>query len=180
MACYVIYCYVNYQFSKIRPRVEEGRRRIARPIFAGGPPASWLRSPQVDRDALGRRAEVQRRLALSPAIPAGKARLDRRPLGGESRATAATLLQIDERRQEGAVRATRHLGVICGRHQSRNEAGKCLTGSMKSDGGWQICSWSRRATPSLRNSRSTWKTATRNRSQAAELKRKLINKHSPN
>src|SRR5215467_915551 len=44
----------------------------------------WLRTPEVDRDALGRRAEVQRRLALSPAIPAGKARLDRRPAGGKA------------------------------------------------------------------------------------------------
>src|SRR5262245_53479053 len=43
--------------------------------------------------------------------------------GGESRATAATFLQIDERRQEGAGRATRHLGVIYGRHPSRNETG---------------------------------------------------------
>src|SRR5215475_5953780 len=137
MACYVICCYVNYQFSKIRPRVEEGRRRIARPVFVGGPPAPWLRSPQVDRGALGRRAEVQRRLALSPALPAGKARLDRRPLGGESRATAAAFLQIDERRQEGTGRATRHLGVICRRHQSRNEAGKCLTGSLGSNDGWR-------------------------------------------
>src|SRR5215467_14288502 len=137
MACYVICCYAKYECSKIRARVEEGRRRIARPIFVGGPPAPWLRSPQVDRDALGRRAEVQRRLALSLAIPAGKARLDRRPLGGESRATAATFLQIDERRQEGAGRATQHLGVICGRNQSRNETGKCLTGSMKSEGGWR-------------------------------------------
>src|SRR5499433_953141 len=137
MACYVIYCYVNYQFSKIRPRIEEGRRRIARPVFVGGPPAPWLRSPQVDRDVLGWRAEVQRRLALSPALPAGKARLDRRPLGGESRATAATLLQIDERRQEGAGRATQHLGVICRGHQSHNETGKCLTGSLRSDGGWR-------------------------------------------
>src|SRR5215475_2895339 len=178
MACYVIYCYANYQFSKIRPRVEEGRRRIARPIIVGGPPTPWLRSPQVDRGALERRAEVQRRLALSPAIPAGKARLDRRPLGGESRATAATFLQIDERRQEGAHSLARHLGVICGRHQSRNEAGKCLTGNMKSDSGWQICSWSRRATPSLRNSRNTWRTATRSCSQAAKWKWKHINKHS--
>src|SRR5215468_5025157 len=136
MVCYVIYCYVNYQFSKIRPRVEEGRRRIARPVFVGGPPAPWLRGPQVDRGALGRRAEVQRRLALSPALSAGKARLDRRPLGGESRATAAAFLQIDEGRKEGAGRATRHLGVICGRHQSCNEAGKCLTGNRRSDGGW--------------------------------------------
>src|SRR5215510_10243794 len=137
MACYVIYCYVNYQFSKIRPRVEEGRRRIARPVFVGGPPATWLRSPQVDRGALGRRAEVQRRLAISTALPTGEAPLDRRPLGGEGRATAATLLQIDERRQESSGRAARHLGVICRRHQSRNEAGKCLTGSMRSDGGWR-------------------------------------------
>src|SRR5215510_12383399 len=137
MACYVIYCYVNYQFSKIRPRVEEGQRRIARPVFVGGPPAPWLRGPQVNRGAFGRSAEVQRRLALSPALSAGKAGLDRRPLGGESRATAATFLQIDERRQEGAGRATQHLGVICGRHQSRNETGKCLTGSLRSDGGWR-------------------------------------------
>src|SRR4029434_8090583 len=108
MACYVIYCYDNYEFSKIRPRVEEGRRRIARPVFVGGPPAPWLRGPQVDRGALGRRAEVQRRLALSPALPAGKARLDRRPLGGESRATAAAFLQIDERRPESAGRRNAH------------------------------------------------------------------------
>src|SRR5215475_9932869 len=168
MACYVICCYVNYQFSKIRPRVEEGRRRIARPISVGGPPAPWLRSPQVDRGALGRRAEVQRRLALSPAIPTGKSRLDRRPLGGESRAAAATLLQIDERRQEGAGRATKHLGVVCGRHQSRNETGKCLTGSMRSDGGWQIYSWSRRARPqSSRKSRGISMIATRSRLRAA-------------
>jgi PadR family transcriptional regulator len=44
---------------------------------------------------------------------------------------------IEGRWQEGAGRATQHLGVICGRHQSRNEAGKCLTGSMRSDSGWQ-------------------------------------------
>jgi hypothetical protein len=56
---------------------------------------------------------------------------------GKGRGTEATFLQIDERRQEGADGAARHLGVICGRHQSRNEAGKCLTGSMKSDGGWR-------------------------------------------
>jgi DNA-binding PadR family transcriptional regulator len=54
---------------------------------------------------------------------------------GESRATAAALLQIDERRQEGVGRATQHLGVIRGRHQSRNETGKCLTGNLRSDGG---------------------------------------------
>src|SRR5262249_62256202 len=101
--------YVKYQFTEIRPRVEEGRRRIARPISVGGPPAPWLRTPQVDRDALGRRAEVQRRLALSPALPAGKARLDRRPLGGESRATAATVFQNDEKRQKSAGRATQQL-----------------------------------------------------------------------
>jgi Transcriptional regulator PadR-like family len=58
-------------------------------------------------------------------------------LGGESRATAATFLQIDEGRQESAGRATQHLGVICGRHQSRNETGKCLTGSVISDCGWR-------------------------------------------
>src|SRR5215813_13610758 len=137
IACYVICCYVNYQFSKIRPRVEEGRRRIARPVFVGGPPAPWLRGPQVNRGALGRRAEVQRRLALSPALSAGKARLDRRPVGGESRGAAATFLQIDERRQEGAGRAAQHLGVICGRHQSCNETGKCLTGSMRLDSNWR-------------------------------------------
>ncbi|MGH9839151.1 MAG: hypothetical protein ACREEM_10235 [Blastocatellia bacterium] len=34
----------------------------------------------ADRDALGRRAQFQRRLALPAALPAGETRLDRRPL----------------------------------------------------------------------------------------------------
>src|SRR5215471_17306036 len=162
MTCYVIYCYVNYRLSKIRARVEEGRRRIARPVSVRGPPAPWLRTPQADRDALGRRAEIQRRLALSTVIPPGKARLDRRPLGGEGRGTAAAFLQTDERRQEGVGGATRHLGVVRGRHQSRNEARKCLNGNQRSDGGFRTCSSRRRARRQLlRNSRSTLTNATR-------------------
>ena len=33
--------------------------------------------------------------------------------------------------------AAQRLGVICGRHQSCNETGKCLTGNRRSDGGWR-------------------------------------------
>src|SRR5262249_43553348 len=141
-------------------------------------PPSWLRTPQVDRDALGRRAEVQRRFALSTALPVGKARLDRRPVGGEGWGTSATFLQIDERRQEGAGGATRHLGVICSRHQSRNETGKCLTGNKKSDGGWRARNWSRRARPpSSKNLRNISTTTMRSCWLAPRVRRKLINKH---
>jgi hypothetical protein len=44
-----------------------------------------------------------------------------------------------ERTKDGKkalTRATRHLGVICGRHNSRNETGKCLTGNLRSDSDW--------------------------------------------
>jgi DNA-binding PadR family transcriptional regulator len=34
--------------------------------------------------------------------------------------------------------AAQHLGIICGRHQSRNGTGKCLTGSVRSDSGWLV------------------------------------------
>src|SRR5262249_15921183 len=102
-------------------------------------------------------------------------------VGGKSRGTAPAFLQIDERRQEGAGGAAWHLGVIRGRHQSRNETRKCLTRKQKSDGGWRTYSLSQRAKPQLsKNSRCTWMTATRSYSQAARRKRKLINEHSPN
>src|SRR5688572_4017239 len=80
---YVICVYVTYQCPEIRPRVEEGQRRVAHPLAAGSPPAPRVRSSQADRYALGRRVEIQRGFALPVALPAGKARLDRRPLGGE-------------------------------------------------------------------------------------------------
>ena len=44
--------------------------------------------------AIGRRAHLPRRVALSPALPHGGARVDRGTLGGARRTAAATLLRI--------------------------------------------------------------------------------------
>src|SRR5882672_7086138 len=80
---YSIYGYDICRHAHAGPRTEEGiggadhpfNRRHARP--------SWLRDQQTDRDALGRAAEVPRRVPLSAPVSAGRTRVAAWQMGRE-------------------------------------------------------------------------------------------------
>src|SRR6266511_1441009 len=56
-------------------------------------------------------------------------REDQGAVGGEGRAAAAALLQIDARREESAEGAAQRVGVLRGRDQSHHRNRACLSGS---------------------------------------------------
>src|ERR1700683_2880818 len=75
-----------------RSRVEEGQRRAAAALAAGGPAPPRLRTRQTDRTAVARRAPFSRGVAIPVAVSPGKTRLDSRPMGRKKRPAPAALL----------------------------------------------------------------------------------------
>ena len=71
--------------------------------------APWLRDQQAHRGALGRAAEVPRRVALSAALPARRTRLAAGPVGREGRAAPPPLLPPDGRGPPRPRPAARYL-----------------------------------------------------------------------
>src|SRR5512138_2197275 len=108
-------------------RTEERERGVPHPVAAGGRVATRLRAPEAHRVALRRRPHLQRRLALSPALPHGGARLDRRALGREVRRAAQALLPPHARGSHGARGTARELEGVRDGHQPSLRGALCLT-----------------------------------------------------
>src|SRR5262245_38369034 len=116
-------------------RVEKGQRRIPHPLAPRGRGATWIRDLETHRDAIGWRAHLSRRLALSPALPDGRARLDRRSMGRTRRAATQTLLLDHQRRSRDTRRPAQELARVRRRDRQRREGEKCVTGEPKSAAG---------------------------------------------
>src|SRR4029450_2995804 len=66
--------YDRHRPSRARSPTEEGRRRTAPAVRAGGQTSAWLRTRQVDRGAVGRAVGVPPRLAVPAPLSVPGAR----------------------------------------------------------------------------------------------------------
>src|SRR5688500_8886131 len=98
MSAYILSVYDRHRRPWPRPGAEEGRRRAADPVAAGGAGPSWLRPVQADRKPFARPDHLPHRFALPAALSSRGARLDPRELAGKGRRAAAALLQAHRRR----------------------------------------------------------------------------------
>src|SRR6185503_17196820 len=95
MSVYILSVHVRYQRPRTRPRVEARIGGTADPVAARCPPPARLRPEQVDRDTVGRPAEVPHRFPLPVALSPRRTWLDRGQLGREARRTPPPPVQTD-------------------------------------------------------------------------------------
>src|SRR5688572_33177897 len=82
----------TYARCHAHPGAEEGDDAAADPGVAGARAAPRLRHLQADRSAIARSGADARGVAVSAAVPAGAAAVDRRSVGGESGGATTSLL----------------------------------------------------------------------------------------
>src|SRR5690348_10200742 len=100
-------------------RAEKGERGVSRPVAARRRAPPRVRAPEADRIAIEGCAHLPRRHALSVAVPDGRARLDRRTMGGESGRATAAILSPHTGRPSGARDAAAELeGIRLGNQSS--------------------------------------------------------------
>src|SRR5215475_2640433 len=90
-------------------RAQERQCRVPRALPARGGIAARVRAVEAHRDAVARRADVPRRIAVSLALPHGGTRLDRGAMGRARRAATPALLLDHARRAHDARGATKEL-----------------------------------------------------------------------
>src|ERR1039457_6328671 len=127
-----ICCSHTYVTHIWKPRTQERQRGTADPRARQDPCPPWLRYRETDRGTLGRRADLPCRLALSSALPARDTRLDRRPVGGETRNAETPDVSHYARGPESAGRATERLAGIRPSRQPRCGSRACLSGGTRS------------------------------------------------
>src|SRR5438552_756383 len=120
-------------FSNARSRIKERKCRVVDSVIGGRSAAARVRHRPVDRAAFGRRAPVQRGVALSLALSIGGTRLDPRTLGRKSRTTAAAVLPDHCHRQKGVSCTTRWMAGIRRCNQSHYRNCTCLISRKRSE-----------------------------------------------